>query len=582
MGKNRRNGGFTRDVEAAGEKKECFRVERSFIGAGKGEPYQVRRGFGFVTDAVRRESCLSNPEANGGFLPQWWYEGRELTEIELTAWGCTWKTSAQVRAEDLEGRYVPLCYRQDVPRRGNYRLTLELRAEEDAEEVLLYVGRRRLAWRGGIRAEETVEATAECDVSSCNPGDMWVCFSLLCGRGKVYLKSMRLEESNARRVYLMGDSTVTDQTASLPYAPGASYGGWGQMLGVFLPEGYCVSNHAHSGLTTESFRSLGYWATISPLVRQGDLCLIQFGHNDQKRDLLQAEEGYRELLEHYIDELRALGACPILVTPLARNSWYSPVEYNDFLEAYAETVLRLGERRKAPVIDLHGYAMGEIKAVGLEGAKLWFYPSDCAHTNDFGAYKMASFVGRELCAWLGEAGKRQPDWEPHAPLTVLMPPEDCGLTPPADGEDAESAFEEERPQDVITRIECLELVIRKIRFFTVNVHNNLYEDILGHEAYEGTVRCAVQNRIIPPAFVPDGRFYPDRPMSLQEFLAVLMPAYAGRRELQRSDAVPDTVAGYAAEAVSLALGEMLVKNDEDWEELLTRGRAAKLCRAVRI
>ncbi len=432
MEKSKGNGRGTRDIEKTGKKTESFRVERSFAGAGKGEPYQIQHGFGFVTDDVRRELCLRRPEANGGFLPQWWYEGRELTETELTARGCTWRASAQVWAADMEGRCVPLCYRQDVPKRGNYRLTLELWAEEDAEEVLVYAGRRRLAWRGGIGAAETVELTAECDVSSSSPGDMWVGFSLLCGRGKVYLKSMRLEESSARRVYLMGDSTVTDQTAALPYAPGASYGGWGQMLGIFLPEGYCVSNHAHSGLTTESFRSLGYWATMSSLVREGDLCLIQFGHNDQKRDFLQAEGGYRERLESFIDELRTLGARPILVTPLARNSWHDSGAYNDLLETYAKAVLRLGERRKVPVIDLHGYAMGEIKAVGLEGAKPWFYPSDYAHTNDFGAYKMASFVGRELCAWLGEKERPQPGWEPHAPLTVLVPPGDCGLTPPAD------------------------------------------------------------------------------------------------------------------------------------------------------
>lgn len=47
------------------------------------------------------------------------------------------------------------------------------------------------------------------------------------------------------------------------------------------------------------------------------------------------------------------------------------------------------------------YAMGEIKAVGLEGAKPWFFPSDYTHTNDYGAYKMASYVGRSLCALLG-------------------------------------------------------------------------------------------------------------------------------------------------------------------------------------
>jgi len=571
------------------EKTGAFIVERNFVKLSQAMPYRPERGFGFVMGINRKESYLIYPETNGGFVPQWWYDGKKLTDIVFTEYGCTWDPTDAVLKADLEGRCLPLCYRLDVPRRGSYRLTLTLWAEEDAEEVLVYVGRRRLAWRGSIPAGERVEVTAVCDVSPIIPrgqsdliDDLGVCFSLLSGSGKLFLQSARLEAISACTVYIMGDSTVTDQTAGYPYAPGVSYGGWGQMLGMFLPDGYCVSNHAHSGLTTESFRSEGHWAVMSQLVKAGDLCLIQFGHNDQKLALLQPDEGYTERLERYIGELRALGARPVLVTPLARNSWNNPEQYNDLLEAYAEAVFRVGERLNVPVLDLHRYAIDEIKAVGLEGAKPWFYPSDYTHTNDYGAYKMASYVGRSLCALLGEEVKGQSDWEPRAPLTALMPPEDCDMIPPTGVGDAMKAFEEEQPEAPIKRVECLELVIQKMRFFPINVYNDMYDDVLGHETYAGTVQCAAQNHLIPPVFVADGKLYPNKPVSLQDFLAVLMPAYASRKKLQKTETAPEDVADYAKEAVKMALGEGLVEGNAEWNALLTRKQAVELCRSVRI
>ena len=51
---------------------------------------------------------------------------------------------------------------------------------------------------------------------------------------------------------------------------------------------------------------------------------------------LKAEEGYRANLLRYIRECRERGAFPILVTPLARNTWKgNDGSYNDLLEEYA-------------------------------------------------------------------------------------------------------------------------------------------------------------------------------------------------------------------------------------------------------
>ena len=92
--------------------------------------------------------------------------------------------------------------------------------------------------------------------------------------------------------------------------PGSSYAGWGQMLGRFLPGDWCVSNHAHSGLTTESFTEGGHWAIVEPRLRAGDFCLLQFGHNDQKLPHLAARGGYTERLRGYLRAIRTRGAQP--------------------------------------------------------------------------------------------------------------------------------------------------------------------------------------------------------------------------------------------------------------------------------
>mgnify|MGYP000556227301 FL=1 len=172
------------------------------------------------------------------------------------------------------------------------------------------------------------------------------------------------------------------------------------MLPAYLPD-VCITNHAHSGLTTESFTSEGHWDIVKPRLRAGDICLYQFGHNDQKLAHLQAYGGYTDRLRTYIKEARTAGAVPVLVTPLARNSWKDAAHYNDFLADFANAVLTLGKAENVMVLDLHTWAMALMQQDGLETAKRWFYPGDYTHTNDFGAYKMAGFVAHALGDALG-------------------------------------------------------------------------------------------------------------------------------------------------------------------------------------
>lgn len=380
-------------------------------------PRYTHPGYGFVTEAeLQRDAQLLIPEINSGFVPFWWYEGK-----------------------NLPGRSIPQWFKADVDP-GQYRVTLTLSATGEGGEVLLFTGRRRLCWRGTLKAGEQVTVSALCDVSpviASGGGDAAISdlgrmedTSLDIAVVDGSLAEVQVQPWSGRSLWIMGDSTVTDQPAQVPYAPGTSYAGWGQMLPVFLGEQYCVVNHAHSGLSTETFRQRGHYDLMRERLRPGDLVLIQFGHNDQKRKHLAAEGGYTENLTRYIRELRGLGTVPVLVTSLARNTWKDPSTYNDLLASYAAAVKKLGSAMDVPVLDLHGRMKDAVCQAGMEGARVWYCPCDFSHTNDFGAYMAAGFVaeGLERAGLAKETAA--PAWPVHGPLDLPKPPE--GLTPPTD------------------------------------------------------------------------------------------------------------------------------------------------------
>src|ERR1043166_5075327 len=106
------------------------------------------------------------------------------------------------------------------------------------------------------------------------------------------------------RIALVGDSTVTDEK------------GWGPGFKKHLkPEAECI-NWAKSGRSSKSYVNEGWWTKA--LAEKSDYVLIQFGHNDMpgKGPERETDPGttYLEFMGRYVDEARAAGAKPILVT----------------------------------------------------------------------------------------------------------------------------------------------------------------------------------------------------------------------------------------------------------------------------
>ncbi len=349
-----------------------------------------------------------------------------------------------------------------------------------------------------------------------------------CGGAKII--SIQIDSAEAPVIWLAGDSTVTDQSCSYPYEPGLSYAGWGQMLGALLSPGYALRNLARSGLTTDTFREGGYYSIIQDGLKASDYVLIQFGHNDQKLPSLLPRSRYYDNLLRYIQEVREKGAMPVLVTPLARNTWNCGSRlYNDLLLDYAQAAIDAANQAGVPCIDLHQVSVDWIKELGLEGAKPFFYPGDYTHTNDYGACSVAHLIRQEVMTRSDLSGLRPLFAESSRPL--LSPARVSGwMAPP------QPASPDSSKSGKITVTEALDYAQKSCKYFARNPIREIYE----LSSSEGTKTSAGGTELSPDkestallAAKQNGYYLEkynntNRPILWEEWKELLALAYSGR------------------------------------------------------
>ncbi len=145
--------------------------------------------------------------------------------------------------------------------------------------------------------------------------------------------------SSAKKVHTLGDSTMA------PYDESATVTrGWGMYFGNFLTNGWTSINYAKGGRDSRG----GYnelWQTAKKNVEAGDYVIITFGHNDEKNSGMDGyalkayyesigdataaaavdlrgtvpSTTYKEWLGKIVDEVKALGATPIICSPVCRS-----------------------------------------------------------------------------------------------------------------------------------------------------------------------------------------------------------------------------------------------------------------------
>ena len=125
-------------------------------------------------------------------------------------------------------------------------------------------------------------------------------------------------------LFVVGDSTLSSFNDSNYYYPRFGYG---TKLNEYFNINVC--NLALSGRSSKSFLKDDNYRILKENIKEGDILLIGFGHNDEKYDdpmrFTDARLDYTDeksfgyyLNEYYIKLARSVSATPILATPIVR------------------------------------------------------------------------------------------------------------------------------------------------------------------------------------------------------------------------------------------------------------------------
>jgi lysophospholipase L1-like esterase len=156
------------------------------------------------------------------------------------------------------------------------------------------------------------------------------------------------------KIVLVGDSTVNDE------------GGWGegfrQCLDKAAQPPYEVINLAKNGRSSKSFRDEGLW--VPALAAKPAFILIQFGHNDEPGKGPERETDpkttYRANMIRYVEEAKAAGATPVLVTSIARRNFDADGKIKrDGLVPYVNEVREIAKEQKILLIDLYSMTLAQ-------------------------------------------------------------------------------------------------------------------------------------------------------------------------------------------------------------------------------
>jgi lysophospholipase L1-like esterase len=159
------------------------------------------------------------------------------------------------------------------------------------------------------------------------------------------------------KVVLVGDSTL------------AKVGGWGPGFCAHLKVDADCLDLAADGRSTKSFQDEGLWRRA--LDQGGQFYFIQFGHNDQKNQVMlhtDPETTFKANLRRYVRDVRDLGGTPVLVTPLTRRNFEDGKLIIDPLREYAAATREVAAEDHVPLIDLYQLSRTLIEPMTQEQA----------------------------------------------------------------------------------------------------------------------------------------------------------------------------------------------------------------------
>lgn len=226
-------------------------------------------------------------------------------------------------------------------------------------------------------------------------------------------------------LYLVGDSTVASFSDDYFYP---RYG-YGTQIDNYLSDKVTVKNLALSGRSSKSFLTEANYTYLKDNIKEGDILVIGFGHNDEKSDdvarftdasLPYTDEnsfGYH-LYEYYIKLAQEKGAIPILCTPIVRaqsTDDYTGSEGHVTANGdYAAAIREVGEAYNVDVVDLTVLTRSRYEEIGFAEACYYhavingkydtdgttiipdFATVDKTHLNIYGAKYVAYLLADEM------------------------------------------------------------------------------------------------------------------------------------------------------------------------------------------
>lgn len=301
----------------------------------------------------------------------------------------------------------------DVPE-GAWRVTALLGGTREASDTTIKAELRRLMLQSVVtKPGQTVEQSFTVHVRRPefpggrvllrepreSVGEAWNWdgkLTLEIGGRKPALRALRIEPVTVPTVFVLGDSTVADQSAE-PYAS------WGQMLPRWFGSGAAVVSLAQSGETYRDSLQRRRLDKILSLAKPGDVVLMQYGHNDQKqpRDGSGSLQTYEDEIRQHLQRLQAAKLQPVVVTSVERRFFESDGSLRRTLTDYVEAARSVATAAGVPVIDLNAQSRTLYAALGPQTAPFLFAKGadgriDPTHHNNDGAWLLAGLVAQGL------------------------------------------------------------------------------------------------------------------------------------------------------------------------------------------
>lgn len=217
-------------------------------------------------------------------------------------------------------------------------------------------------------------------------------------------------------IFIVGDSTANNHGD--PNVPTKNTLGWGTPFAEFFDLSKVnVVNAARAGRSSRTFTTEGLWDKVASQLKAGDIVLIQFGHNDggpiddkarargslpgigeETREIDNPITGKHEVVHtfgwytrQFIEQTKAKGAAPILLSPTPNNVWndgHIERGFGHYTE-WAEEVAASEHRND--LVDVNGIISDEFERLGPQKVAS-FFPGDHTHTNPEGAEVNATCV----------------------------------------------------------------------------------------------------------------------------------------------------------------------------------------------